>query len=365
MATELRVLFVEDNEDDAVLEARCLERAGYALEWQRVEDSASMRRALDERTFDLIISDWSLPQFSGPEALAVLKDTGLDVPFIIVSGTVVEEAAVEAMLGGARDYITKGRLARLPAAVERELREHEQRIARRHAEEALIRTEKLRALGQMAAGVTHDLKNILNPLSLHVQLASRALSHGNTEDAKSCLDEMRGVLTRGVQTLERLRAFSKQVEDAPAGEVDLDRLLHESAEISRPRMSASHARRMPRIREQLGAPPHVRGHAADIVAALVNLIVNAIDALVDGGTITLSSGVEDGRVFARVSDDGPGMPPEVEQRVFEPFFTTKGEEGTGLGLAMVNACMHRHNGSVELHTAPGKGTTFTLWFPLP
>jgi signal transduction histidine kinase len=101
------------------------------------------------------------------------------------------------------------------------------------------------------------------------------------------------------------------------------------------------------------------------VNALVNLIANAIDAMPAGGTITLRSGEGDGGAWVSVADDGPGMPPEVERRVFEPFFTTKGEAGTGLGLAMVQATMRRHGGTVKLVTEPGQGTTFTLWFPVP
>ena len=93
------------------------------------------------------------------------------------------------------------------------------------------------------------------------------------------------------------------------------------------------------------------------------LDLSAIDALRDGGTITLRTGESDGGSWVQVADDGSGMPPDVEARVFEPFFTTKGEDGTGLGLAMVYASMQRHGGSVRLETAPGKGTAFTLWFP--
>jgi signal transduction histidine kinase len=98
------------------------------------------------------------------------------------------------------------------------------------------------------------------------------------------------------------------------------------------------------------------------VSALVNLIVNAIEAM-NGGTITLRTGVGDDGVWVQVSDNGPGMPPDVERRIFEPFFTTKGSEGTGLGLAMVYACMQRQGGTVKVETAEGKGTTFTLSFP--
>jgi signal transduction histidine kinase len=112
-----------------------------------------------------------------------------------------------------------------------------------------------------------------------------------------------------------------------------------------------------------GGPPPIRGAAADLVAAVVNLVANAIDAMPRGGTITVSTGVDDAGPWLEVADDGPGMPPEVRDRVFEPFFTTKGEAGTGLGLAMVYACMVRHAGTVELTSAPGQGSRFRLRFP--
>jgi signal transduction histidine kinase len=120
---------------------------------------------------------------------------------------------------------------------------------------------------------------------------------------------------------------------------------------------------MSHIDEEPGGPRCVMGRAGEIVSAVVNLVVNAIDAMPEGGRITLRTGESNGRAFIEVEDDGPGMPPEVQARVFEPFFTTKGAAGTGLGLAMVYACMERHGGSVSLTSTPGKGTKFTLWFP--
>jgi signal transduction histidine kinase len=241
-----------------------------------------------------------------------------------------------------------------------------QQLAQSHAElrasqEALARSEKLRALGQMAAGVSHDLKNILNPLSLQLQLVERSIDRNQLADAKETLGDMKRMLLRGVQTIERLRDYSRQSPESRAEEVDLNRLAHEAGEIAKPR-TAGRGGRPSRIVEELGTPPTIRGRPADIVSALVNLIVNAIEAM-SGGTIALRTGASDGCGWIQVSDDGPGMSAEVEKRIFEPFFTTKGEEGTGLGLAMVYACMQRHGGTVKVDTAEGKGTTFTLSFP--
>jgi signal transduction histidine kinase len=242
-----------------------------------------------------------------------------------------------------------------------------QQLARSNAElrasqETLARSEKLRALGQMAAGVSHDLKNILNPLSLQLQLVDRSIDNNQIADAKETLGEMKQVLTRGLQTIERLRDYSRQSPESRVEAIDLNQLAHEAGEIAKPRMAARRGR-LNRFVEELGAPPPVRGRPADVLSAMVNLIVNAIEAMPNGGTIVLRTGVSEERGWIQVSDDGPGMPPDVERRIFEPFFTTKGDEGTGLGLAMVYACMQRHGGTVTVETAPGKGTTFTLSFP--
>ncbi len=242
-----------------------------------------------------------------------------------------------------------------------------QQLARSHADlraaqETLVRAEKLRALGQMAAGVSHDLKNILNPLSLQLQLIDRCIDRQQTLDAKETIAEAKQVLTRGVQTLDRLRDYSRQSPDSKPENIDLDRLAHEASEIARPRIAARGGRGN-RIVEELGSPAPIRGRAAEIVSAVVNIVVNAIDAMPEGGTITLRTGESADDSWIQVADNGPGMPPEVERRIFEPFFTTKGDEGTGLGLAMVYACMQRHGGSIKVDTAPGRGTTFTLSFP--
>lgn len=138
----LRVLMVEDIEDDVVLLARELRRGGYNLTLERVDTPEDFRAALAEQTWDIIIADYSMPRFSGLDALNLLQESGLDLPFIVVSGTIGEDVAVETMKAGAHDYIMKGDLARLVPAVRRELREAEVRRARRQAEEEIRRLKE-------------------------------------------------------------------------------------------------------------------------------------------------------------------------------------------------------------------------------
>src|ERR1700682_3212347 len=135
MAEPLRVLIVEDSEDDATLLVRELERAGYDVSWERVETAGSMRSALKGRSWDLVVADYNMPSFSAPAALALLQQLEIDLPFIIVSGSVGEDIAVEVMRAGAHDYLLKGNLKRLFPAIQRELDQAGQRRARRKAEE--------------------------------------------------------------------------------------------------------------------------------------------------------------------------------------------------------------------------------------
>jgi two-component system, cell cycle sensor histidine kinase and response regulator CckA len=137
----LHVLLVEDSPDDAQLILRELQRTGRIIDFERVDDAVAMLAALEKRSWDVILSDWSMPTFSGPAALAILKEKKLDVPFIIVSGTIGEEMAAEAMRAGARDFVLKDKLGRLTPAVEREVSEGKERTARRQAEDALRESE--------------------------------------------------------------------------------------------------------------------------------------------------------------------------------------------------------------------------------
>lgn len=231
----------------------------------------------------------------------------------------------------------------------------------RASREIMERTEKLRALGQMAAGVSHDLKNILNPLLLQAQQLRRKLERG--DDLRPNLERMERVLRQGVETVERLRNFSRQAPDAPAEPVQLNQLVPEVVELCGPKLRLC---TNVTLRQELGQPPPVLLSSGELVSAVLNLVVNAIDAIAgrpDAGVISLRTAAERGGGVIEVADDGPGLPDEIKRRLFEPFLTTKGVEGTGLGLAMVYAFVQRHRGTISVATAPGRGTRFTLWFP--
>src|ERR1035438_7810257 len=143
MGTPLRALLVEDVESDAALVVRQLTKSGYQVDWERVESAGQMHAALEKRDWDVIIADYHLPAFNAPAALAILKKAGLDLPFLVVSGHIGEEAAVELMRAGAQDYVMKTNLARLGPAMERELREARMRRENRSAQERLNSSQTL------------------------------------------------------------------------------------------------------------------------------------------------------------------------------------------------------------------------------
>jgi len=226
----------------------------------------------------------------------------------------------------------------------------------RASQDVLVRTEKFRALGQMSAGIAHDLKNILNPLLLYTDILRD--SADNADEVLDVSKRIDRILNRGLETVERLRDFSRQSpEETEAIPTNLNAIVRETVEISKPRLGSI------QLVVELGKPPMILIRPADCVSGIVNLIFNAVDALNGKGRIAVRTGVSDNGAWVEVEDDGPGMPPEIKARILEPFFTTKGEAGTGLGLSIVYAFTQRHGGRLEIESEPGQGARFKMWFP--
>jgi two-component system cell cycle sensor histidine kinase/response regulator CckA len=375
----LHFLHVEDSTSDAKLVMQELRKLGEPIEFERVEDAPSMRAALERRTWDFIISDWSLPRFSGPAALAVVKEKKLDIPFIIVSGTVGEALAVEAMRAGAADYVLKDKLARLTPAVERELRECSDRAARRRAEEALRQTEeqlrqaqKMEAVGRLAGGVAHDFNNILSVILSYSEMIIEDLKP--VDPLRADMEEIQKAAMRGAGLTHQLLTFSRQQVFEPRvmdvgdvlGGMDrmLQRILGEDVEL----VSVSDQ-----------AVGHVRMDPSHLEQVILNLVVNARDAMPTGGQLTIeTANVDLDEAYAQshfpakagaylmlaVTDTGSGMDRATQSHIFEPFFTTKEQgKGTGLGLSTVFGVVQQSGGNIWVYSEPGIGTTFKVYLP--
>jgi signal transduction histidine kinase/DNA-binding NarL/FixJ family response regulator len=227
--------------------------------------------------------------------------------------------------------------------------------------------EKLRALGQLASGVAHDLNQSLGIIAGYGDLASQELSASrpDLESVRESLSLVTQAAHDGGVTVKRLLTFARGRTEGEAESVDLAVLLSDVAKLTAPRwrdLAQMEGRPIDLTVESIGTVL-IRGWSSTLREALLNLVLNALDALPQGGAIHLGAEQKGAIIEVRVCDTGVGIPPEVQSRIFEPFFTTKGERGTGLGLAMVFSIVERHQGTISVDARPGHGTTFTLRFP--
>ena len=371
MALPLRLLLVEDSADDADLILHELRRAGYDPTCERVQTAAEMQAALAQRSWDLVIADYVLPHFSAPDALTLVQESGLDLPFIVVSGAIGEETAVQAMRAGARDYIMKGNLARLAPAIVRELHEAGARRERKQLEEQLRQAQRLEAIGRLAGGVAHDFNNLLTVISSRSQFILDRLP--STEPSRREAGLILEAARRAAALTRQLLVFSRgQLLQTRA--LNLNFVVAEMEGMLRPLIGE-------RINMQSFLDPtlgRVKADKSHVEQVIMNLVVNARAALPDGGRLTIETanvdlddaycrarvGTSPGpHVMLAVTDNGAGMDAETQSHLFEPFFTTKGIMGTGLGLAVVYGIVKQSGGSISVLSAPGQGTSIKIHLP--
>jgi signal transduction histidine kinase len=233
------------------------------------------------------------------------------------------------------------------------------------AQERLVQSHTLRALGEMAAGTAHHLNNLLTVALGHLQLMRRR-SQSSGGHLPPAVDLIEQALTDAASVVRRMQRFART---GPAEEesepVDLAQIAHEARELTEtPCVDAFQARGLPiLVRVDAQPVPLVRASAAALKETVTNLILNALDAMPRGGVITLRTFEDAGSVCLSVSDTGVGMSLDVKSRALEPFFTTKGPMGTGLGLSAAYGLMRRHGGELTVESAEGSGTTITLRLP--
>ncbi|MGH7997235.1 MAG: ATP-binding protein [Opitutaceae bacterium] len=487
----MRVIHLEDDLHDAELVALALQEEWPGCAISRVGTREDFLGELGREAVDFILSDFTMPGFSGLEALALARDRAPDIPFIFLSGTIGEERAVEAMYAGAADYVIKDRMARLAPAISRALRDREQR--RQHAidqerigeqadllnqardgivqagmdgrilfwsrgaerifgwsaeealgrttrelidpdglsdeervrnaaatgewrsemclrdkrgqllvidaritlvrdasgqgvsrlgiltditekkklEEQFLRAQRLESLGMLAAGIAHDLNNVLTP----VLIGAQALRLRMAEPLRfKVLDSIETSAGRGAALVRQLLGFAHGSSGEKTS-VQPRHLIKEMANLVRQTFPRSI-----RVEERIAADLWtVRGNPTQLHQVLLNLCVNARDVMPEGGVLWLraenrvldeagvaaAADVRPGPfVLLEVADEGGGIPPEVLSRIWDPFFTTKGDgKGTGLGLSTVRGIAAQHGGFATVESIPGRGATFRVFLP--
>ncbi|HKU89880.1 MAG TPA: ATP-binding protein [Steroidobacteraceae bacterium] len=238
----------------------------------------------------------------------------------------------------------------------------------RQTQQQVMQQERLRALGQMASGIAHDINNAISPMSLYADALLEREPH-LTETGRKQLETIQRAVDDVAATVARMGEFYRLREPRAAlHPVDLNLLAEHVVDLTRARWSDMAQQRGVVIQMRLDLDPDLRQIAAvesQIRDALVNLVFNAVDAMPGGGPLTIrtrSDGTGRNRVSIEIVDAGVGMDEDTRRRCLEPFFTTKGERGTGLGLAMVYGVAERHGATLEIESQPGKGTTVRLSF---
>ena len=409
-----RILWADDNVDMRAYVGRLL---AERYDVTAVADGMAALSAARAAPPDLVLSDVMMPGLDGFGLLRALRadERTRTVPVVLLSARAGEESAVEGLQAGADDYLVKpfsarellarvrthlelGRLRReWTSELGRQVGERtaellhtcqdlEVEIAQRKeverklraTQEAAMQQERLRALGQMASGISHDINNALSPAALYTESLLES-DQTLSKDARERLTVIQRAIEDVGRTVARMRMFYREREpELTLSAVDLNALLQQVAELTRARWSDMPQERgiVIELNSDLAPDlPLVMGAEHEIRDALTNLIFNAVDAMPEGGTLTLRSrsdrpAVAGGAanspasVYVEVCDTGAGMTEAVRSRCLEPFFTTKGERGTGLGLAMVYGMVQRHSAELEIESEPGTGTTVRLDFPV-
>ncbi len=375
----LRVLQLEDNPVDAELILATLAEGGIPCEADRVETRADFLAALKRGGYDMILADYSLPSFDGISALAIARELRPDVPFIFVSAILGEELAIDTLLRGATDYILKQRLGRLVPSVQRALRELDERMERKRAEEALRQSEqqlrqaqKMEAVGRLAGGLAHDFNNLLTIIMGYSQMLLGEL--GPDHPLRAQIEETQKASERAATLIRQLLTFSRKQAREPKV-VSLNSVVHNLDSMLR-RLIGEDIEFVIALDPDEGRVKADQSHLEQVV---MNLVVNARDAMPQGGKLTIEISqttllrtpmhhlrpLPPGSYMKlSVRDTGCGMDAETLSHIFEPFFTTKEEgKGTGLGLSTVFGIVTQSGGGIDVRSEVGKGTTFDIYLP--
>jgi signal transduction histidine kinase len=360
----LRLLILEDVPEDAELEERTLRRAGIDFEAVVAANRAGFLQALEKFHPDLIISDYRLPDIDGLAAIRLVRERDSELPILLVTGALDDEAAAEVVKAGAYDYLRKDRLTRLPLAVEHALASVEATRSRHAA-------ARMEAIGELTAGVAHDFNNLLQGIISNLEMVDEVA--GVPSAARQSIESAIRIAECGAQLVHKLLSFARKHVMQPSV-IELGDFFAGFRNMLARTLD-------PRIRLAISVEsdlPPVIADGTHLNTALLNLAINARDAMPSGGDLrieAISSEAIAGKgnlalesvdrmALIRVIDTGTGMPPEILAKACEPFFSTKGLNGTGLGLSMVYGFAKQSGGDLRILSEPAKGTCVELWLPL-
>jgi signal transduction histidine kinase len=390
---EAHILMVDDEVSYTCLMTNFLNRIGYSR-LESINDSTRTFEMIETFRPDLILLDLAMPNITGFHVLEELRTNRRNedqVSVLVLTGDASSENKRRALASGATDLLVKpfdasevsmrirnllqARFLRLEIQEQNQLLEQRVRertvqletalVDLRDAQRQAVQQERLSAFGEMAGGVVHDFSNALMSVIGYSDILLK--SAAVRSDETKLLEYLRIINTAGrdgAHVVSRLRDFYRPRGAADLFEtLDLKEIALQSIALAKPRAAQREAGKAVAFETDLVDDVTGSGIGAELREVLTNLIFNALDAIPGQGLVTLRTRQQAGEVVVEVSDTGAGMSAEVRQRCLEPFFTTKGDQGTGLGLAMVFGIIKRHQGTLEIESEPSKGTTVRILLP--
>jgi signal transduction histidine kinase len=390
---EAHILMVDDEVGYTCLMTNFLHRIGYSR-LESINDSTRTFEMIETFRPDLILLDLAMPRISGFQVLEGLRPNRQSedqIPVLVLTGDASAKNKRRALVAGATDLLVKpfdpsevsmrirnllqARFLRLE--IQEQNRLLEERVRERTsqlegaladlqtAQRQLVQQERLSAFGEMAGGVVHDFGNVLmSVIGYSEMLLSNATARADEATALKYLRIINTAGRDGAHVVSRLRDFYRPRGAADLFEpLDLREIVAQSIALAKPSCAKRESDKAVSFQTDLEGGATAAGIGAELREVLTNLILNAADAIPGEGVITLRTRQQEGAVIVEVIDAGVGMSAKVRQRCLEPFFTTKGDHGTGLGLAMVFGIIKRHQGTLEIESEPGKGTTVRIRLP--
>jgi len=363
---QIRVLLVEDNLSDMELLLRALRRDGFDGEFDAVQTAEEFAQRIRTKSYDIVLADYNLPQWTGMEALEMLHQEGLDIPLILVSGALPDETAVGCIKRGASDYILKDRLARLPAAVrsaleDKKLREERERAQRELAQKVEELARSNRELEQFAYVASHDLQEPLRMVAAYTQILGEKYRGKLDEQADKYIYYAVDGAKRMQTLIQDLLAFSRAGRGTERSLTDGRVAVEQALSNLTAAIRESHAE------VKFDHLPVVLANHSLLVQLFQNLIGNAIKFRgIDTPLIQIAAEQETGQWIFTVADNGIGMAPEYLEDVFIIFkrlHTREEYPGNGIGLSICRKIVEQHGGRISVTSQEGQGSTFRFTLP--
>ncbi len=393
--SKAKILIVDDEQANVRLLERILELIGATRVVSTTDPREVMALFVDFRP-DLVLLDLHMPHVSGFEIMEQIKVLSYEdhpVPVLVLTADVTARTKHRALSAGAKDFLTKPldqpevllRIRNLLETRFLQIQQQNQNILLeeqvqertaqledtlsklRLAQQAAIKQERLSALGTMAAGIAHDFNNVLTLILGYSDLMLTDLKDQPERQEAKYVRVIASAAQDAAQIVRRLREFHRPADSKETRvSMQLNQLVEQAVTMTRPKWQDQETNLDVHVavNMDLGELPPILGDPAELREMLTNLIFNAVDAMPDGGILTIRTRLDNGKANLSVRDTGTGMDEETRRRCLEPFYTTKGDRGTGLGLSAVYGIIERHRGVLDIESEMGRGTTFTVCLPL-